>query len=112
MALCRLAFLALLGFLVAQSDAFYDRKLIQSVEPINAYLEKIPSSKMPLFLTPYIDQGKLAEGRNLSEVTSLPGNAKSNLKSYSGYFTVNNKFDSNMFFWFFPALVSCLCSIV
>src|SRR5690606_25173397 len=28
------------------------------------------------------------------------------VKSYSGFFTVNKTHNSNLFFWFFPALVS------
>ncbi|UJR31996.1 hypothetical protein I4U23_019466 [Adineta vaga] len=53
----------------------------------------------PLFLTPYIEQEKLAEARNLSLVNLLPLKQQ----SFSGYLTVNKEFNSNMFFWFFPA---------
>ncbi|XP_043319252.1 probable serine carboxypeptidase CPVL isoform X4 [Cervus elaphus] len=56
----------------------------------------------PLFLTPYIDSGKLAEGRRLSLVPPFPG---WNLTSYSGYITVNKTYNSNIFFWFFPAKI-------
>ncbi|XP_063054561.1 probable serine carboxypeptidase CPVL [Engraulis encrasicolus] len=54
----------------------------------------------PLFLTPYLEQGNIDEARRLSLVGPLPG---ANVKSYSGYLTVNKKYNSNMFFWFFPA---------
>ncbi|KAL1768238.1 putative serine carboxypeptidase CPVL isoform X1, partial [Sigmodon hispidus] len=37
-----------------------------------------------------------------SEVTYFPG---MKLKSYAGYITVNKTFNSNLFFWFFPARV-------
>ncbi|XP_065795253.1 probable serine carboxypeptidase CPVL isoform X3 [Muntiacus reevesi] len=56
----------------------------------------------PLFLTPYIESGKLAEGRRLSLVPPFPG---WNLTSYSGYITVNKTYNSNIFFWFFPAKI-------
>ncbi|XP_060052016.1 probable serine carboxypeptidase CPVL isoform X1 [Erinaceus europaeus] len=56
----------------------------------------------PLFLTPYIDAGKVTEGRQLSLVAPFPG---SNVKSYAGYITVNKTYNSNLFFWFFPAQV-------
>nr|XP_028606665.1 probable serine carboxypeptidase CPVL [Podarcis muralis]XP_028606666.1 probable serine carboxypeptidase CPVL [Podarcis muralis]XP_028606667.1 probable serine carboxypeptidase CPVL [Podarcis muralis]XP_028606668.1 probable serine carboxypeptidase CPVL [Podarcis muralis] len=56
----------------------------------------------PLFLTPYIESGKTEEGRQLSLVGHLPG---PNVKSYSGYLTVNKTHNSNLFFWFFPAQV-------
>lgn len=56
----------------------------------------------PLFLTPYIEQGKIEEAKKLSLVGPLPG---ANVKSYSGYLTVNKNYNSNLFFWFFPAQV-------
>ncbi|KAM3822176.1 putative serine carboxypeptidase CPVL isoform 3-T6 [Vipera latastei] len=56
----------------------------------------------PLFLTPYIESGKIEEGRQLSLVEHLPGPY---VKSYSGYLTVNKTHNSNLFFWFFPAQV-------
>ncbi|KAB5586952.1 hypothetical protein PHYPO_G00007410 [Pangasianodon hypophthalmus] len=54
----------------------------------------------PLFLTPYLEQGKIEEARKLSLVGHLPG---ANVKGYSGYLTVNKSYNSNLFFWFFPA---------
>ncbi|XP_063306769.1 probable serine carboxypeptidase CPVL [Pelobates fuscus] len=56
-----------------------------------------------LFLTPYLESGKIEEARALSLVGELPG---ANVKSYSGYLTVNKTYNSNLFFWFFPAQVS------
>ncbi|XP_013864126.1 putative serine carboxypeptidase CPVL, partial [Austrofundulus limnaeus] len=56
----------------------------------------------PLFLTPYLEKGAIDEARKLSLVGNLPG---ANVKSYSGYLTVNKQFNSNLFFWFFPALM-------
>ncbi|KAE8596603.1 hypothetical protein XENTR_v10016174 [Xenopus tropicalis] len=58
---------------------------------------------IPLFLTPYLETGKVDEARALSLVGPLPG---ANVKSYAGYLTVNKTYNSNMFFWFFPAQVS------
>jgi len=54
----------------------------------------------PLFLTPLINDGKLEEARNSARVSNI-----SDVVSYSGYLTVNPKYNSNMFFWFFPAAV-------
>ncbi|XP_078572238.1 putative serine carboxypeptidase CPVL [Branchiostoma floridae x Branchiostoma japonicum] len=54
----------------------------------------------PLFLTPYLEQGMAEKARMLSEV-HLPGTT---VNSFSGYLTVNKTYNSNMFFWFFPAL--------
>ena len=57
----------------------------------------------PLFLTPFIKSGKIDEAKNKSKVFGLPNAPE--VKSYSGYLTVNEKFNSNMFFWFFPSKV-------
>ena len=53
----------------------------------------------PLFLTPYLEQGKIDEARRLSAVELAPYKRQ----SFSGYLTVNKTLESNMFFWFFPA---------
>ncbi|XP_064401479.1 probable serine carboxypeptidase CPVL [Halichondria panicea] len=53
----------------------------------------------PLYLTPYIKKGDVATAHKLSEVTEkLAG-----VTSYSGFLTVNETSNGNMFFWFFPA---------
>ncbi|CAH1640918.1 unnamed protein product [Spodoptera littoralis] len=56
----------------------------------------------PLFLTPYVESGKIEEGRRLARV---PFTESLRIKSYSGYFTVNKQYNSNQFFWYFPAMV-------
>ncbi|KAK2717691.1 hypothetical protein QYM36_006462, partial [Artemia franciscana] len=55
----------------------------------------------PLYLTPYIKSGNIAEGQKLAKVEGL-----SQVVSYSGLLTVNASCNSNMFFWFFPAAYS------
>ncbi|XP_041041021.1 probable serine carboxypeptidase CPVL isoform X2 [Carcharodon carcharias] len=54
----------------------------------------------PLFLTPYLESGEIEKARELSLVGPLEGPA---VKSYSGFLTVNKSYNSNLFFWFFPA---------
>lgn len=54
----------------------------------------------PLFLTPYIKQGKFQEAHNLSRVGPLEGTS---VTSYAGFFTVNSTYNSNTYFWFVPA---------
>jgi len=54
----------------------------------------------PLFLTPYIQKGDIKTAQTLSQVGPLQGTTQ---KSYAGFLTVNKAYDSNMFFWFFPA---------
>ncbi|XP_030744978.1 venom serine carboxypeptidase-like [Sitophilus oryzae] len=54
----------------------------------------------PLILTPYIEQGKISEALEKSAVT-FENFTRNGLTSYSGYFTVDKTFNSNIFFWFF-----------
>ncbi|XP_053465264.1 probable serine carboxypeptidase CPVL isoform X2 [Nycticebus coucang] len=55
-----------------------------------------------VFLTPYIQEGKIKEGKEASLVTL---SIEENMNSYAGYITVNETYNSNLFFWFFPAEV-------
>ncbi|XP_065333425.1 venom serine carboxypeptidase [Cloeon dipterum] len=55
----------------------------------------------PLFLSPLIKSGKIEDARNKALVPPLKG--AESVVSYSGYLTVDEAFNSNMFFWFFPA---------
>ncbi|KPI98941.1 Venom serine carboxypeptidase [Papilio xuthus] len=56
----------------------------------------------PLFLTPYIESGNITAGRLLARV---PFTESLRIKSYAGFFTVDKKYDSNQFFWYFPAMI-------
>ncbi|XP_076241218.1 venom serine carboxypeptidase [Calliopsis andreniformis] len=55
----------------------------------------------PLFLTPLIESGKIEEARQKAAVQHKE---MEDVSSYAGYFTVNKTYNSNMFFWFFPAV--------
>lgn len=55
----------------------------------------------PLLLTPYIEQNQIEEAQQLALVNA--SEIFNNLTSYSGYFTVDKTYDSNLFFWFFPS---------
>lgn len=54
----------------------------------------------PLILTPLIKAGQIAEAQAAAAVKL---DDFSELPNYSGYFTVNEQFSSNLFFWYFPA---------
>lgn len=54
----------------------------------------------PLILTPLIQKKKLKEAQEAALVNFTEFQ---NVKSYSGYLTVDERYDSNLFFWFFPA---------
>lgn len=57
-------------------------------------------SEDALYITPYLERGEVALVKSLAKVnySEMKG-----VTSYSGYMTVNKTYDSNMFFWFFPA---------
>jgi len=57
-----------------------------------------------LFLTPIIKAGNISEARSAAEVKDLIPNDY--VKSYTGFITVNKTFNTNLFFWYFPAAVS------
>ncbi|XP_012270210.1 venom serine carboxypeptidase [Orussus abietinus] len=57
----------------------------------------------PLFLTPLIQAGKIEDARKQAAVQHKE---MLDVNSYAGYFTVNKEYDSNMFFWFFPAKIN------
>jgi len=59
----------------------------------------------PLFLTPLISEGLFEDARELAQVSGLPING-ADVESYSGFITVNADYNSNIYFWYFPALVS------
>ncbi len=56
----------------------------------------------PLYLSKYIESGQIALGQRLASVNH-PDLLRKGIKSYSGYLTVNKTYDSNLFFWYFPA---------
>src|SRR5438067_828514 len=88
------------------------------VEPKKGFVEAVATSvgretkstqmcKNPLLLTDYINSGAIVEGRECSRVLLLPNtDRRCQIPSYSGYFTVNNVYNSNLFFWFFQSIVS------
>lgn len=56
------------------------------------------SQMEPLFLTPYAYASNYWEGQKLAKVKPFVGN----VRSYAGYLTVDKRFHSNLFFWYFP----------
>lgn len=88
--------------------------LVLPHESTSGYLNVYPKLKQfqlgdnedvgtPLFLTPFIEKGKIEEARVKAIVQHKE---MGDINSYSGYLTVNKQYNSNLFFWFFPAMVS------
>lgn len=53
-----------------------------------------------LVLTPFLNNGSAREGRELARVKNM-----ASTESYSGFLIANDTYNSNIFFWFFPAQV-------
>ena len=66
----------------------------------------------PLFLSPYLAKGQWKLGQKKARVDGAQfGKAAAGVESYAGYLTVNAEdCKSNLFFWYFPAVVSFLLS--
>lgn len=85
----------------------FDRIYILYIFPFISGLNGIPLDLAkddpgnPLFLTPLIKSGETVQAREAALVREqfLP------LISYSGFITINETFNSNLFFWYFPAEV-------
>ncbi|XP_068623383.1 venom serine carboxypeptidase-like [Battus philenor] len=54
---------------------------------------------VPLYITPYLKSGNITQAQNLSRVQLTD---KMGFKSYAGFFTVNEMYKSNLYFWYFP----------
>ncbi|KAL3831835.1 hypothetical protein ACJMK2_023535 [Sinanodonta woodiana] len=93
-AICCLSFLPLFESHTNAIFNIYPRKF-----PKDSNCDGVDPGK-PLFLTPYIESSQIERARRLSRVGPM---GELNLESYAGFFTVNKNYNSNMFFWFFPA---------
>lgn len=58
----------------------------------------------PLLLTPYLRNGQILRAKQLARVADVFRPHR--VVSYSGFFTVSDQYNSNLFFWFFPAPVT------
>ncbi|XP_032527798.2 venom serine carboxypeptidase-like [Danaus plexippus] len=53
----------------------------------------------PLLLTPFIENGDIESARNMSRVLFTE---KIGFRSHAGFLTINAKYNSNLYFWYFP----------
>jgi vitellogenic carboxypeptidase-like protein len=54
-----------------------------------------------LFITPLLESGK--DVREIQKMAAIPLAELTGYPGFAGFLTVNKTFNSNMFFWFFPA---------
>lgn len=89
-------FLVVLHFIVQVQCGF------PNLYPKIRLLEDVGASDAgePLILTPLIEKRHIKEAQ---EAATVNFREFQNVKSYAGYLTVDKSFDSNLFFWFFPA---------
>ena len=97
----KVVLILLFAVVIHLTDGLFRKNLFPSVQLANKFSG---DAGEPLFLTKYIKSGKIDEARRLSQAGPLPNGP--NITSYSGFFTVNQNYNSNLFFWFFPSLVS------
>ncbi|KAJ6640697.1 Venom serine carboxypeptidase [Pseudolycoriella hygida] len=76
--------------------------VVSTFNPYPRYKEyrEVGDNGEALFLTPYIEKGQIDLAKKLAVVNH---DEMKWLESYAGYLTVNKQFNSNIFFWFFPA---------
>lgn len=86
-------------FLINHSEAHLLKKLYQDTETLlNAPVGADVGER--LILTPLLKEGRIEEAQEAALVNSV---AFQGVVSYSAYFTVDEAFDSNIYFWFFPS---------
>ena len=70
---------------------------------------ELPDYGDKLYLTPHIMNGSIQKAQELAKVGNLNNpvcDRKISEFGYSGFLTVKEQYNSNLFFWFFPAKVS------
>ena len=79
-------------------------------QPVQHYLYMFPPEPTfdpeevgePAFLTPLLQSGRIDAAKEAAVVGPGLGFG-SDFVSYAGFITVNPKFNSNIYFWFFPS---------
>ena len=89
---------------IVTRSQLWPKRPINSSGPVQG-----PSTGDPLYLTPFLAAGDVEGARAAAAVdsTALVGQEEAEpVESYSGFITVDEETESNMFFWYFPASVS------
>ncbi|XP_030557784.1 venom serine carboxypeptidase [Drosophila novamexicana] len=86
---------------VLAADRAYGRSFVNPY-PRYAYFNDGVDPGQPLFLTPLIHDDKLPR-EQVRQLARVNGSQFHGVESYSGYLTVDQGYNSNMFFWYFPS---------
>ncbi|KAH8273138.1 hypothetical protein KR018_006300 [Drosophila ironensis] len=99
------ALLTLTAILATVSGAGQERPYRKSFinpYPRYAFFEDGVDPGKPLFLTPLIRNASMPR-EQVQQLASVPASQFHGVESYAGYLTVDPNYNSNMFFWYFPA---------
>ncbi|XP_041367311.1 probable serine carboxypeptidase CPVL isoform X2 [Gigantopelta aegis] len=105
MSRCALASCIILAFLCVASVVVAVVFIIMEERPVQVPKQDddVVSVGEPVFLSPLVDEGKLTEAKQQSRVTQLAG---FNDEIYAGFITIDKKYNSNLYFIYFPARVN------
>ncbi|XP_062128401.1 venom serine carboxypeptidase-like [Drosophila sulfurigaster albostrigata] len=79
----------------------YRSSLMHPYPPFSYYDDGIDPGEA-LFVTPLMRNHSLSK-EDIQSMARVRGKQFLNVKSYAGFLTVNNAYNSNLFFWYFPA---------
>ncbi|XP_023168261.1 venom serine carboxypeptidase [Drosophila hydei] len=86
---------------VAAADRPYRNSFVNPYPRFKYFNDGVDPGE-PLFLTPFIESGKVPMDQ-VRQMARVSGSQFHNVESYSGYLTVDKAYNSNMFFWYFPS---------
>nr|AEE62766.1 unknown [Dendroctonus ponderosae] len=92
-----LILLTVLSFLLVVNGSKHLRRIYKDTGRLFGPQQAVEE---PLILTPFINEGRIEEAQQAARVQS---SLFHDVVSYAGYFTVDERFDSNLWFWYFPS---------
>jgi len=95
------AIVAICGAEGREGERPYRRSFINPYPRFQFYDDGVDPGE-PLFLTPLINNASMDKA-DVQKLARVVGSQFHGVESYSGYLTVDEGFNSNMFFWYFPA---------
>ena len=97
-------FLLIIAFLINLCAAKFFINPYPKFETHNGANPEELSADDALFITPLLESGKNVE--DIQKMALIDGvDDLKQFPGYSGFFTVNKTYNSNLFFWYFPAQV-------